>query len=311
LLGALAGVVLATGASAQVYSIATNPQGSMFFTIGTAISKVASQHTDKQYRVAPYGGSSTYAPMVDKGEIEFGMINGGEVAYAYAGTELFEGKPHPNLRMVAAIIPSMMGFAVRTDSEIKTVADFKGKRLSSEYTAGRVFQKLALAMLATGNLGWSDVQGVPTSNFIEGIDTFIAGRIDVAFITLNISAAQKAMASIKGGWRYVSLPDTPQTAETVASVFPSARPVKVSPGKDRLGVAQDPTTLLVVDFCLFTHDKVPEADVYALTRLIHASQPEMAKVHVALNDFVPANMHIKHPVPFHPGAMKFYQEKGM
>lgn len=308
--GALAALLVSTAASAQVYTIGSNPQGSMFFTLAAAISKVATQGS-KQFRVAPYGGSSTYVPLLDRNEIEYGMINGGEIAYAYEGVQLYDGKPSKNLRLVAAIIPQLTGYAVRTDSPIRTIADFKGKRLATEYTAGRVIERLAAAILNTADLTWKDVKPVPTSNFIDAIDLFIENKIDVAYITLNIGAAQKAMASIKGGWRYVSIPNTPEAAQKIAAVFPSARIGAVRPARENIGVVDDPTYLEVIDFFLVTNAAVPEADIYEMTKTIHAGGPELVKVHQAFNDFAPGNMHPKHPVPYHPGAEKFYREKGM
>ncbi|MGE0746228.1 MAG: TAXI family TRAP transporter solute-binding subunit [Rhodospirillales bacterium] len=297
--------------SAQVFSIGSNPQGSNFYTIATAISKVATQKTGKQYRVAPYAGSSTYVPMIDKGELEFGIVNAGEIAFAYDGVELFNGTPYRNLRMAAILFPSLSGFGVRTDSDIRTIADLKGKRLATEYTAGRIFYYLAEATLAAGGASHKDVRGTPVPNFVEAIDAFIGGRIDAAYIPLNAAAGQKAMASIRGGWRYLQVGGDPAAAERMTKTYPNARPVKVSPGKDALGVVDDPSWLLAVDFCVLTGKHVPDDVVYELMKIVNTSQPDMAKVHPSLADFNPADMHGKHPVPYHPGAAKFYADNKM
>ena len=49
------------GSDAQVYSLATNPQGSVFYSTGATISKLMVEKTGLQFRVAPYAGSTTYS----------------------------------------------------------------------------------------------------------------------------------------------------------------------------------------------------------------------------------------------------------
>jgi len=75
---------------AQIYSIGTSPQGSLFYSSAAALATLMVQKTGAQYRIAPYGGSSTFLPLVDKGELAYGMANGGESAFAYGGVEIFK-----------------------------------------------------------------------------------------------------------------------------------------------------------------------------------------------------------------------------
>jgi TRAP transporter TAXI family solute receptor len=186
---------------AETYSIGTNPQGSLMYSSGMAISKVMVQKTGTQYRVAPYGGSSTYIPLINKGELAFGCANGGESAFAYNGTEIYAGKVNKNVRMIAAYYKNYGGFAVKTNSEYKTILDLKGKRIPSDYTSGRIFHYLTEAILATAGLTHENFKKVPVPNFVAGINAFIQGRVDAAYIPMNSGIGKKAMASIPGGWR--------------------------------------------------------------------------------------------------------------
>ena len=90
------------GASAQVYQIGTNPQGSMFYSSGASISALMVQKTGVQFRVAPYGGSSTYLPLINNGQLAFGMVNAAEAAFAYSGTELFGSSAAPRISAATA-----------------------------------------------------------------------------------------------------------------------------------------------------------------------------------------------------------------
>jgi TRAP transporter TAXI family solute receptor len=297
---------------AETYSIGTNPQGSLMYSSGMAISKVMVQKTGAQYRVAPYGGSSTYIPLINKGDLAFGCANGGESAFAYNGTEIYAGKSNKNVRMIAAYYKNYGGFAVKTNSEYKTIADLKGKRIPSDYTSGRIFHYLTEAILATAGLTHENFKQVPVPNFVAGINAFIQGRVDAAYIPMNSGIGKKAMASINGGWRFVNFDGSAAAQPKVAAVLPSSRTEDLSPKKKgREGVAADPTTMLVVDFYVIGGAHVPDDVVYNLVKTMHANKPDLAKSFGLFNRFNPAGMGSKHPNPYHPGAIKFYKEKGI
>lgn len=302
-------VAFASTAPAQVFSIASNPQGSNFYSIASGIAKVASDKAGMQFRVAPYAGSSTYVPLLDRGEVEFGVINAGELSYAYLGQELFEGRKYENVRFVAALMPSPSGFGVAVDSDIKTLADLKGKRLASEYTGGRIFHYLAEATLASAGVSHKDAKLTPAPNFVNAVDLFIAGRIDAAYIPLNSAAGQKAMGSIKGGWRYLPVSADAAATERMSKAYPNARPFAVKPGKDALGVTE-PMHLLAVDFLLAASKDVSEKAVYDVLKVVHASKKDLEAVHPVFLDFDPKGMRMQHVAPIHPGADRFYREVG-
>ena len=67
--------VMATVAHAQVRVIASNPQGSIFYSASVAIGKLLDEKLKMQVRVQPMGGSSTYIPLLNRGETDFGLTN--------------------------------------------------------------------------------------------------------------------------------------------------------------------------------------------------------------------------------------------
>ncbi len=296
---------------AETYSIGTNPQGSLFYSTGMAVSKVMVEKTGQQYRVAPYGGSSTYIPLINKGELAFGCANGGETAFAYQGTEIFEGKPNKNVRMIAAYYKNYGGFAVRNDSSYKMMRELKGMRIPSDYTAGRVFHYLTEAILAAEDLTHSDFKLLPVPNFVAGINMFIQGKVDAAYIPMNTGIGKKAMATIKGGWHFVDFDGSAAAQPKVAKVLPSSRTEELSPGKMREGVTVDPTTMLIVDFYVIGGAHVADGVVYTLAKTMHDNKSDLAKSFGVFNRFNPKGMAAKHPTPYHPGAIKFYKEIGI
>jgi len=308
-LGMIAG--LSATASAQTYTIGANPQGSVFYAAAAAIAKVAVEKTGLQFRVAPYSGSSTYIPLVDKGDLAFGMSNAAEYAFAYAGTELFQGHPSKNLRSVLVTFPLTNGFGVRSDSPMKTVADLKGKKVPSVYSSGRIFAYLQNASLAAAGLSEKDVIGVPAPNFVEGIKAFMDGRTDAGYIPFNSGIGKQAMAKIPGGWRYLSIGNAPDASKKASDYLPTSRIIALHPGKNATGVIENPTVLLGVDVAMFAGAQVSEDVVYKLVKTVFEDKPELIKALAAFARFDPKMMARTSPVPYHPGAIKAYKELGL
>lgn len=307
------GAVAAFGApaAAQTYAIGANPQGSMFYAAAAALAKVGVDKTGLQFRVAPYSGSSTYIPKVNNGELAFGMSNGAEYSFAYAGTELFKDHPNKNLRSVMFTFALTNGFAVRKDSGIKTAADLKGKKVPGVYSSGRIFAYLQEAWLAAAGMKPGDVTMAPMPNFVVGIKAFTEGRTDAAYIPFNSGAGKEAMAKIPGGWRYLSTGTIPNADEKASEALPTARTVKIKPGKAATGVDDNPTTLIAIDVAMFTNKDVPDDVVYKIVKTAYEGKAELAKTLGAFNRFNPKNMVRKSAVPYHPGAIKAYKELGL
>jgi TRAP transporter TAXI family solute receptor len=304
-------VAFSLPAAAQTYAIAANPQGSMFYAAAAALAKVGVDKTGLQFRVAPYSGSSTYIPKVNNGELAFGMSNGAEYSFAYSGTELFKGHPNKNLRSVMFTFSLTNGFAVRNDSGIKTAADLKGKKVPGIYSSGKIFAYLQRAWLAASGMTEKDVTVVPASNFVVGIKAFMAGRTDAGYIPFNSGIGKQAMAKIPGGWHYLSTGTVPDADAKAEAALPTARTVKIKPGKHATGVSANPTTLIAIDVAMFTNKDVPDDVVYKMVKTVYAGKPDLAKALAAFGRFNPKHMVRKSAVPYHPGAIKAYKELGL
>jgi TRAP-type uncharacterized transport system substrate-binding protein len=94
------------------------------------------------------------------------------------------------------------------------------------------------------------------------------------------------------------------------SVIPS-RPHAVRPGPNAIGVAADPTYLFSIDFTVVTGKDVPEDVVYNFAKTMYQSKPELVRILAAFKDFDPKHMARPHPMPYHPGAIRFYKEVGL
>jgi uncharacterized protein len=301
LTGAVLALLGSGPASAQTYGLATMAPGTLAHTAASAIAKVLKEKGGLNTLVQATAGESVLIPMVARGEIDLGIAN---MLETVDGIET--GRLQNDLRIIGSIYILRTGFFTRKDSGIVTVADLKGKRIPTGYSAMRTLDRVSLAILATGNLTLNDVRPVPVPNVLRGGDDFIAGSNDAFLFSYGGPKVREADASV-GGVRGVDVVDTPQGRAASRKVFPFGYFVDIKPGPAFVGVAQ-PMKTYAMDYVLFTNAKVKDEVVAKIIETMVKHKPDMAAVAPIMNDFNPDAMYRAHNLTYHPGALKYFQD---
>jgi TRAP transporter TAXI family solute receptor len=306
---AVAFSVAATAQAQQVRVIAANPQGSIFYAASVVFGKLMDEKLKMQVRVQPMAGSSTYIPLLNRGEADFGLTNVDDALSSYKGVGNFR-QPNPDLRLMAIAFPLTLGVLVINDSPIRTIGDLKGKTLPWGYNAqvtGRVLQE---ALLASASLTMNDVKTVPTQSLFSGVDLLGEGKVDAAVISVGTGQGQQAnqKMSSRGGIRFVNMDASPEAVARIRKVLP-ARPFVVQPAPHAVGI-HGTTTIMAYSIFFSTNAKMPDDVVYNLVKMLHASKDDMVKGHPVFRNFESGRMNEEIGVPWHPGAIKFYREIG-
>lgn len=299
----------AAATAAEVRVIASNPQGSIFYSASVTLGKILDEKLKMQVRVQPMGGSSTYIPLLNRGEVDFGLTNVDDSVKAYKGAGHFK-RPNPDLRLAVALFPLTLGVIVPADSPVQKVADLKGKRMPSGYRSQVTGVVLQNAVLANGGLTMKDIRPVPAPSLFAGVDLLAEGKVDAATISIGTAQGQRAHAELasRGGIRFLNLDDSPAGIAAIRKYLP-ARPLKVMPAKNRIGIV-GPTTVMAYTIFFTTNAKMPDDVVYNVVRTLSVSREEMMKGTPALAGFDPKRMTEEIGVPWHPGAIRFYREIG-
>jgi hypothetical protein len=293
----------AAGAAGQTYGIATLPPGTLSHTTGSAIAKVLKENAGLNVLVQPTAGEVTLIPMVGRAEAEMGIANIAEVAKVSGGPGAGQ---QPDLRLIGSIHPLRAGFFVRKDSGLKTVADLRGKRVPVGYSAMRTNDAMTNAILATGGLTAADVKGAPVPNVVRGADDFLGGNADTFFFAFGAGKVREVDATV-GGLRALEIPETGMAAGR--KLFPFGYLSEVSPGPAFVGVAER-MKVFAFDNMLFTNAKVSEEIVYKIIATMESNKADLVAVQPALRDFSAAGLYKRYDIPYHPGALKYFKEKG-
>jgi TRAP transporter TAXI family solute receptor len=311
-LGAIlgAGLLLAGGASAQQLGIATSNPGSLYHSIGTAIAKAANEH-GLSVTLQPATSPNQYLPAVNAGQIEFGVGNLQEFNYALEGKAWFAGSVNPNLRVVALLYPLKEAIFVRKDSNIKSVADLKGKRMTDGFTAQNTIIPQLEAIYATAGLTRDDIVKVQVPSVIGGVDAFMSGKSDGFIFAHGAAKVREADAAV-GGLRALPVPNTPEATAAIKKHWPTGFIVAMSPGPAAPGVLE-PGHFIAYPQLIFTNKNVPDATVQKMAKIIYENQPAMGQVFAPMKGFNPKKDMVGDSAPgqYHPGAIKFYKDVGL
>ncbi len=292
-------------------TIGSNPAGSLFYSVASGLAKVISGAGPMQAVVQPYTGSSTFLPLLDNGELDFGIVNAVDMGMAYQGPRLkIGGKnplPHtPNTRLIMRGSPLLTSLVSRKDGPVKTVADVKGKRLTGEYPAHLAVWFSVYGSLATGGLTWDDVKVVPVPAVNDGIDALVQGRAEVSNHTVASAKIKEADAAI--GVRFVSLDCSPQGEARLKKAVPGYYLTMLKAGHSN-GIIVD-TCVQAYDMYLVGHKGLSNEHVSAALKGIWDNVDKLAPLHPSLQEWTRERaIDPDGTMAYHPAAVQFYKER--
>ena len=125
------GIVFAGAAGAQTVGLVTTQAGSYSNSAGQAIAKVIVDRA--KIRAVVQAQAGTGFEEVESGAADFNLSNSFDATFYATGTGEYANRgAKPTMRLVATFNPFRVGFHVRADSPIKTMAEFKGKRVAED-----------------------------------------------------------------------------------------------------------------------------------------------------------------------------------
>jgi TRAP transporter TAXI family solute receptor len=311
---ALAGVIaLALGAgpaAADPVAISTLPPGAINNVQASVIAKVIQEHSDLQMRVATFNAPAAILGSVQNKQAEFAFTSDDEAGVAIRGADEYKGHPMKDLRVALTVFPFAVGLMVQKDSNIKTMADMKGKKFATGWQGFRQGIALSDALLATAGLSLKDVDPVPATNLLRAADDFKAGKTVGAMFAIGAPKVAEIDSSI-GGVRFLSLDNSPASLARMQAVRPEYHITLRQPAPTLPGVI-GPTYLMEYYIVVMTGAHVPDDVVYKAVKTLSANKDDLVKGHPSYNAFAAAAMAVPHKgMSYHPGAIKFYKEAGV
>jgi len=302
--GALA-VATAPVKADEFINVLTGGTSGVYYPLGVALAQI---YTNKVPGVRP-AVQATKASVENlnllqqgKGEIAFTL--GDSLAFAWAGDEEagFKGKL-TKLRGVAAIYPNYIQVVATKESGIKTLADLKGKRLS--VGAPKSGTELnARAVLQGAGLTYKDLGKVEYLPFAESVELMKNRQLDATLQSAGLGVASIRDLASSVPILVVEIPAA--VVDKVGSPYVKA----TIPTGTYEGQTAPVATAAVVNY-LVTRSDLKDDLVYQMTKAMYDNLDTLKTAHSAAKEIDPATALTGMPVPVHPGAEKYFKEKGI
>jgi hypothetical protein len=303
---AAAAVLSAPAAGAQQFvNVLTGGTSGVYYPLGVAIGKIFSDklpNVKTQVQATKASVENLILLQQGRGEIAFALGDSLKAAWDGDNEAGFKTKLN-KLRTIGAIYPNYIQIVATADSGIKTLADLKGKSLS--VGAPKSGTELnSRAILAAAGLSYKDLGKIEYLPFAESVDLMKNRQLDATLQSAGLGVASLKDLATSTDITVVSVPK-----EVVDKIGPPFTSVRI-PANTYTGQEKDVPTAAVINY-LVTSTAVSDDLAYQMTKLIFESLPELANSHVAGKDIKLESAPIGSPIPLHPGAIRYYKEKGL
>jgi len=246
------------------------------------------------------------AKLIGGGEAEFALLQNDIAYYAHNGTEMFKDQAVKNMGGVFSIYPELIHLVATTASGIKSPKDLKGKSVAIG-PLGSGTEANAVQILEAYGLGVKDLGKAERIGAGEAADALKDGRADAAFFTVGLGGAVIVDTFVTG--KVVLVPITGMEAEALKKRYPFYTTTPV-PANTYKGQEKEVATVAVMAMMVARGD-LPEDLVYRFTKAIFDDLAQFHAAHAAAKHLTLKTALDGMPIPLHPGAEKFYKEKGV
>lgn len=301
-----AGVLSAPVAQAEQFiNVLTGGTSGVYYPLGVAMGKIYGEKiTGVKTQVQATKASVENLVLLQQGRGEIAFTLGDSLKAAWEGdTEAGFKTKLDKLRTIGAIYPNYIQIVATAESGIKTLADLKGKSLS--VGAPKSGTELnSRAILAAAGMSYKDLGKVEYLPFAESVDLMKNRQLGATLQSAGLGVASLKDLSTSSPITVVSVPK--EVVDKIGAPFVAATiPANTYTGQDK-----DVPTAAVINY-LVTSSAVSDDLAYQMTKLIFDSLPELANAHAAGKEIKLETAAQDSPVPLHPGAIRYYKEKGV
>ncbi|MCJ7874408.1 TAXI family TRAP transporter solute-binding subunit [Marinovum sp. 2_MG-2023] len=303
---ALLAAMAATPVLAQTQiSVATGGTGGVYYPMGGGIAEIINKHVEGYAATAEVTGASVEnMGLIATGDADLAIGLADTVQQGYSGTGRFDGQQLPMIRAVGSLYANMIQIATMADSDIMSIDDLKGKRVSVG-APGSGTEVNVRTLLEANGISFDDFDA-QRLNFNETADALANGDIDVGFWSVGAPTSSILNLATTNDIRMIGL--TAEQAEAADAADPTFAPTVLAGGLYQ-GVAEDVATLGIPNV-LVVSSEMDEDAVYEITKAIFENIAELRAVHPAANETTIEFTLAATPVPLHPGAIRYYEETG-
>lgn len=305
----LAGLALALGAAAQNISIATGGTGGVYYPMGGGMASVLSKYVPGMQATAEVtGGSVDNLKLIASGKPYVGFTMTDAAQDAYRGEDKFKsGKVA--LRTLMILYPNRMHVVSVEGRGIAKMADLKGKRVSTG-SPGSATEVMAFRLIEAAGLDKDRDMKRERLSVAESVNAIKDGKIDAFFWVGGLPTAGVTDLANTPGTK-LKMVDHAEAVAAMNKKYGNLYVEDVIPKSTYRGMESDNHQATVMNI-LVAHESMDDKTAYNIVKTLFEKRDDLIAVHKEAVNFKLENQKANAtPVPFHPGAAKYFAEKGI
>ena len=296
-------------ANAQNISIATGGTGGVYYPMGGGMAAVLSKHVPGMQATAEVtGGSVDNLKLIGSGKpyIGFSMTDAG--LDALKGEDKFKGNKVP-LKTLMVLYPNRMHVVTVEGRGINKMADLKGKRVSTG-SPGSATEVMAFRVIEAAGLDKDKDLKRERLSVAESVNAVKDGKIDAFFWVGGLPTAGVTDLANTPGTK-LKLVDHAEVVAAMNKKYGALYVEDTIPKDIYKGMDTDNKQATVMNI-LVTHENMDDKTAYNIVKTIFDKRADLIAVHKEAENFKLENQKTSaSPIPFHPGAVKYFAEKGI
>jgi uncharacterized protein len=277
-------------------TIATGNTGGVYFTLGGGLAQLISDNTDLNANAAETGASVQNIQQLVAGDYDIAFSLADTAADAVKGSGSFEGKPQ-DVAALARIYSNYTQVVVRADAGISTVADMRGKKISTGSPKSGT-EVIANRLLEAAGLDPASDVSAQRLALRQTVDQMKSGQIDGLFWSGGLPTPEitDLTTSVGEDVKFLDITDLLPKMQEINPVYEDG-----SLPAATYKLPADVSTIVVPNMLLVRED-FADNDACAITNLIFDKKDDLVQVHKAASELDRAKATETDPVPLHPGA---------
>lgn len=289
------------------FGIATGGTGGTYYPLGGMLAQVISNNSEltgkKLSATAETGNASVAnAGLLGRGSIESAFVAADVLDAAYKGKNQFK-RPIKNLRALGALYPETVQLVAQPG--IENFEQLKGRSVSSGSPGSGQWQLLG-DLLTSYGMTRGDISE-DYSSFSQSADKIKDGNLDASLITAGSPTA--SLVELSNGHDISIVPLNGPAVDKLLEKQPYYAKT-VLPAGTYKGMDKDVETIAVRAIWA-THADLSDDVAYAVTKALYENTDTLAKVHVKGKEISLKTALESVSIPLHPGAERYYREKGL
>src|SRR5262245_52626574 len=308
---ALATAVFAGAAIAQqnTIAIATGGTGGVYYPLGGGMANVLSKYVPGVQATARVtGGSVDNLKLIHSKQSEVALVMVDAALDALKGEDKFKGTK-VDVRTLMVLYPNRMHVVTVEGRGIEKMADLKGKRVSTG-SPGSATEVMAFRVIEGAGLDKDKDMKRERLGVAESTNAIKDGKIDAYFWVGGLPTAAVTDLGASPGIK-IKLIDHDEVVDKINAKYGGIYTAGVIPAKTYPGQDKD-NAITIVQNILVANAKMPDQVAYDIVKTFIDKRDELVAVHGEARSITLDNQSMKNsPIPWHPGAQKYFKEKGV